>query len=216
MTSLTKKILSTKLVWTLTGITYATAVVATHGSYIQKKDYINIGKNEMSLISKYFNKEKVVLEFGCGPGKNLFGISDNIKIGYGIDINSLYLRHARKLAEKYGFKNLQFLKYDSINFPINLPMFDVIFEKGVFERINKNLVSLYIGKLVSYLNSDGFIIIYFLMERAKGTKFTRKLGDSAYTYYNQNEISNMLSKHNLIIKEILNIEYADFYVCQLI
>ena len=108
------------------------------------------------------------------------------------------------------------IKPSEFKYDTNLPIFDVIFEKGVFERINKNLVSLYIGKLVSYLNSDGFIIIYFLMERAKGTKFTRKLGDSAYTYYNQNEISNMLSKHNLIIKEILNIEYADFYVCQLI
>ena len=40
------------------------------------------------MFFKYFNKETVVLEFGCGLGKNLFGIADRIKYVYEIDINS--------------------------------------------------------------------------------------------------------------------------------
>jgi hypothetical protein len=44
-----------------------------------------------------------------------------------------------KLAKKYNFNNLHFIKYDGINFP-DIPKADLIFEKGVFERLDKTIV----------------------------------------------------------------------------
>lgn len=134
-----KCILSSNIAWYLTGLTYATAVIATNGGYLPKKRYINVGKGEMKIFSSYLNRNKTVLEFGCGPGKNLFGIADLVKIGYGIDVNPRYIRLAMKLAKKYNFNNLHFIKYDGINFP-DIPKADLIFEKGVFERLDKTIV----------------------------------------------------------------------------
>ena len=134
-----KGVLSSKFVWRLTGLTYTTAVIATNGSYLSKMRYVNIGKEEMKIFSSYLNKDKTVLEFGCGLGKNLFGIANLVRMGYGIDINALYIRLAEKFAKKYNLNNLKFLKYDGLNFP-DIPTVDLVFEKGVFERIDKTLV----------------------------------------------------------------------------
>ena len=123
--------------------------------------------------------------------ENLFGISNAIKAGYGIDINSLYIHIAKKLAKKYNFYNLYFLQYNGIEFP-DIPKIDVIFEKGVFERLNKTMVATYVKRLSEYLNKNGIIILYFLMERVKGTEFTKRLGDSAYVFWNHDEIESLL------------------------
>ena len=98
--------LSSKVVWRLTGLTYPTAVIASNGSYLPKMRYVNVGKDEMEIFSSYLSKDKIVLEFGCGPGKNLFGIADLVKTGYGIDVNTRYVRIAEKLAKEYNFNNL--------------------------------------------------------------------------------------------------------------
>ncbi len=209
-----KKILSTKVIWRLTGITYVTSIIATHGHYLSRHDYLIAGKREMSVLLPYFDSEKAVLEFGCGPGKNLFGISDKVDYGVGIDINGLYIRLAKRLANTYGIKNLRFKKYDGITFP-DIDQVDIVFENGVFERIPKSLVSNYISQLKKkYLKDKGIMILYFLMERAKGTKFTRRLGDSAYVFWNDEEIKNLLREHGFKLMKVLNSEFADFYICE--
>ena len=191
-----KKILSSRIIWRLSGITYATAIVATNGHYLSYYDYRYAAEDSMSVLFR-FDKEKTVLEFGCGPSKNLFAIADKINLGIGIDINGLYIRLAKRLSEKYGIKNLQFMKYNGIRFP-DLDKVDIVFENGVFERIDKPLVSYYIGQLKQrYLKDKGIMILYFLMERAKGTEFTRKLGDSSYVFWEDEEIKKLLERNGL-------------------
>ena len=205
--------LSSKVVWRLTGLTYPTAVIASNGSYLPKMRYVNVGKDEMEIFSSYLSKDKIVLEFGCGPGKNLFGIADLVKTGYGIDVNTRYVRIAEKLAKEYNFNNLHFLRYNGSNFP-DIPKVDLIFEKGVFERLNKKLVGSYVENLKGYLDKKGVVILYFLMEKARETEFTKRLGDLAYVFWDHNEIHQMLRDTNLNIKEIIRKEYADYYVCE--
>lgn len=208
-----KKILSSRIIWRLSGITYATAIVATNGHYLSYYDYRYVAEDSMSVLFR-FDKEKTVLEFGYGPGKNLFAIADKINLGIGIDINGLYIRLAKRLSKKYGIKNLQFMKYNGIKFP-DLGKVDIVFENGVFERIDKPLVSYYIGQLKQrYLKDKGIMILYFLMERAKGTEFTRKLGDSSYVFWEDEEIKKLLERNGLKLKEILNYDFADFYICE--
>ena len=62
-----------------------------------------MGRDEMKIFFSYLSKDKTILEFGCGPGKNLFGIAELVKGGYGIDVNHHYIRIAKKLAGKYTF-----------------------------------------------------------------------------------------------------------------
>jgi len=77
-----KRLLRTKVIWSLTGLTYATAIIATHGKYVSKDKYLEEGKDGMPIFYKYFNSQSIVIEFGCGMGKNLFGIADKIRLWY--------------------------------------------------------------------------------------------------------------------------------------
>jgi cyclopropane fatty-acyl-phospholipid synthase-like methyltransferase len=208
-----KRFLRSNFVWFLSGLSYYTAVIATHGRYVTKDQYLNDGINEMSIFHKYLDKSKTVIEFGCGLGKNLFAIANKIKFGYGIDINSLYIRLANRLMKKYGLYNLIFLKYDGINFP-DIPRCDIILEKGVFERLPKELVKTYIHKLKNkYLKRDGIMILYFLMKRAKGTEFTKRLGDNAYVYWSYSEIRELVCELGLKVNSTIETKLASYYIC---
>ncbi|MEM3845818.1 MAG: class I SAM-dependent methyltransferase, partial [Candidatus Parvarchaeota archaeon] len=128
-----ERILSSKFVWRLSGVSYRTAVIATHGFYVPKGRYLEETKNQMLPLLKYFNNTDRVLEFGCGIGGNLIGISDNIKEGLGIDINPLFIFQANKLKRMTGKKNIDFISYDGKKFPM-LGKFNSIYSIGVFER----------------------------------------------------------------------------------
>lgn len=214
MVSPVKRALSSRLAWLLTGLTYPTAIIATNGKYLPRDRYVATGREEMSIFSDFLGLDNTILEFGCGPGKNLLGIADRIKAGLGIDVNPFYIRIANKLASRYGFKNLHFLTYDSVNFPTEITVFDVILEKGVFERLDKSLVGYYITKLTELLKPDGVMILYFLMEKARKTEFTKRLGESAYTFWSHDEVLHLLRDAGLNISEVINAQYADFYVCK--
>jgi len=210
-----KELLRTKLIWRLTGLTYPTAVIATLGHYVSKDNYLRGGKEEMPIFSQYFNSQSIVIEFGCGLGRNLFGIADKIKFGYGIDVNSLYIRIANRLKKHYNIQNIKFLSYDDTHFP-RLPKADIILEKHVFERIPKSQVRIYINELKdNYLSEDGIMILFFLMDRAKGGELTKRLGDEAYVFWNNSEINQLLEKFSLESIRIISDGVADYYVCKL-
>jgi len=209
-----KRLLRTKVIWGLTGLTYATAIIATHGKYVSKDKYLEEGKDGMLIFSKYFNSQSIVIEFGCGVGKNLFGIADKIKLGYGIDINPLYIRIANRLKKHYGINNIKFISYDGDHLP-PITKADIILEKGVFERIPQSLVKKYIDQLKNnYLSENGIMILYFLMDKAKGSKFTKRLGDEAYIFWNDLQINRLLEECNLYATSIIKGEFADFYICK--
>lgn len=207
-----KKFLASRIVWRFSGLTYYTAVIATRGRYIRKDDLINEGRKDMEPFASYFSKSTDVLEFGCGIGVNLFGIADIIRKGYGLDINRFYIRIAKSLSSRFGFNNLYFYAYDGKNFP-EIPKVHVILEKGVFERLPKNYVKYIINTLKEkYLLDDGVMILYFLTSRAKGTDFTKRLGDETYIFWESDEIETMLRNLGLDIVEKLSISVADYFI----
>ncbi len=207
-----KKILSSNIIWKITGLTYLTAVIATNGSYISKSNIRQLGINDNIKLIKYLDKDKTLLEFGSGIGKNLLGISDNIKFGYGIDVNKFYCNIAEKLSKKYKINNLNFLHYDGKNLP-KLNKVEIIYEKGVFKRIPKINVKEYIDNLKSqYLLPNGLMILYFLRENAKNTRFTEKLGDKAYIYWHKEEIDNIFNALDCVVLEIQEWDNAFIYI----
>ena len=209
-----KELLRTKLIWRLTGLTYPTAIIATTGQYVSKDNFLRSGNKEMLIFNSYFNSQSIAIEFGCGLGRNLFGIADSIKFGYGIDVNPLYIRIANRLKKHYNIQNIEFLNYDGIHFP-RLPKADIILEKSVFERIPKSQVRIYINELKdNYLSEDGIMILFFLMDRAKGGELTKRLGDEAYVFWNNSEINQLLEKFSLESIRIISAENADYYVCK--
>ena len=209
-----KGLLRTNAVWRLTGLTYATAVMATQGHYISKDDLRRVGEEEMKPLFPYFTAQSRVIEFGCGIGINLFGIADKIKTGYGMDINAFYIRIASSLKKRYHMTNVEFLSYDGVHFP-KLPKSDVIFEKGVFERIPQNQVKKYVCELKNnYLSETGTMIMYFLTDRARGSEFTKRLGDEAYVFWDRFQINQLLKECGLKWISTISADFADFSICK--
>lgn len=93
---------------------------------------------------------------------------------------------------------MEFLSYDGINFPFTQQL-DFILENGVFERLDKKAIESFIKQFVADWKIGGTIILYFLMERARGTEFTNRLGDSAYLFWNHDELEPILNHSNLAI-----------------
>jgi cyclopropane fatty-acyl-phospholipid synthase-like methyltransferase len=167
--------------WRLSGITYITSAIATAWSFMSLSKYIEVSKRNMLPLKNYFN-DNTVLEFGCGLGRNLIVVSNSIKNGDGIDVNSGFIKIAMCIQNRIGISNLKFYNYDVVHFP-DIDKVDLIFENGGFERISPEMVKNYMMVLKEkYLKEQGLMILYFLTERAKNTEFTKRLGNSAYIF----------------------------------
>ena len=197
--SILKKILASQTVWNLSGLSYTTAVIATHGSYVSRSDYLVQCSRQMKLLEPYFDGSNVILEFGCGIGGNTISASKRASRAYGVDINSHYIKIAKKMASEAKVSNVEFISYDGIDLPPIKERPDTVFSIGVFERIPKTEVESYIHLLSKSLAPKGKLILYFLTKRAEGSQFTERLGDNAYTFWTESELKKLMTDLSLSI-----------------
>jgi len=204
-------LLRSKIVWRVSGITYPTAVVATRGRYTSPEGYIQTSKHQMEGLMPLLPASRV-LEFGCGLGGNLLAIAQNIQVGYGLDVNSGYLRIARRLARRFRIENVHFSRYDGTAIP-EFGLLDLVICVGVFERLPPAAVAGYIRQLMLQTAPSGRLAMCFLMDRARGTPFSKRLGDAAYHFWTRDEIESLASSLGLRIEAIFGFsEAADLYV----
>ena len=197
-----KRILASKTVWRLTGATYTTAVMATHGRYVPISEYLDDCSTQMELLQGVMIGRKNVLEFGCGLGGNLLSISDNTIKGVGLDVNPGYLRIAKRIAKRCRISNVDFILYDGLDMSdILLDRPDLVFTIGVFERIPKEQVLTYLRWLSILLIPGGRLISYFLTDRARNSAFTRRLGDGSYVYWSSSELREIGTKLEMDLVE---------------
>lgn len=203
MTGVLNKLLKSQFVWRLAGITYPTAVIATHGVYLSKNDYFQHCFKQTKFIHPLLNDHARVLEFGCGIGGNLLSIADKIQLGVGIDVNSLFIHRAGRFAKRQSKKNLTFVSYDGNTLPIQ-SKFDVIFSLGVFERIAKPIVKGYLLQMRDALDEHGVMAIYFLTPRAIDSSFVRLLGSDAYVYWTRDELSSFFVSNSMNVESFMD------------
>lgn len=211
-------ILSRNLTWRLSGLTYPTAVIATRGHYLGLSEYLEESRQQMALLPARPEKSSIVLEFGCGLGGNLVCLHKDIGRGFGIDVNRGFLRIARRIARRTGAANLNFISFSGDTLP-ELPVFNLVFSIGVFERLPKNLVASYIEQLTNVLAPDGVMALYFLTERARGTSFTRRLGERSYYFWDEYDVQALSQRAGLSVESSTQwsgaggpVSVADMYV----
>lgn len=207
MVKIYKKILASEVVWRISGISLATSIMATRGIYMNKGRYIEHSLKKVKLLGVPIDNRRV-FELGTGVGGNLISIANRIESGVGLDINKLFLYHARNLARAFHADNVKFLWYDGITFP-HLDKFDVIFSINVFERIPKNNALKILDQLIPLLDHNSILKIFFLSERARGTDFTKLLGDNAYVYWNLSELQEIFL-HYERLNDIKIKEFGEF------
>lgn len=199
---LVQPLIRSEVAWRASGLTYATAVVATTGSFCSRHQYLENMANRMETFTPWFKPTDSVLEFGCGLGGNIIGVSPRIRRGYGVDINRLFVRSASRLGRLAGADNLSFVGYDGRLVPRLYPV-DVVLSIGVFERLPKGLVVGYLSQLRRMLQPGGRMILYFLTDQAIERGFGRVLGRESYIGWQGDELERVFRELNLEVQVVL-------------
>jgi SAM-dependent methyltransferase len=194
--------LRSELAWRMSGLTFASAVVATTGSYSSPDEYLASLAERMSCLSSWFSESDRVLEFGSGLGGNLIGIASKIDSGYGVDVNPYFTRIAERLSKKKKVVNLKFVTYGGLEIPRLYPL-DVVLSIGVFERLPKSQVLGYLKQFKSMLSENGTLILYFLTRRAIHSGFGQVLGPESYVAWESEELESMFSQLGLNVRKVL-------------
>ena len=95
---------------------------------------------------------ELVLDFGCGSGRISYWIAPRVKKVVGVEITPEMI----DLAERNRIaRNVEFVLYDGVHFPIFPFPFDLILSVGVLQIMKGELLKNTLSSLAQYLKKDG-------------------------------------------------------------
>ena len=103
---------------------------------------------------------EIVLDFGCGSGRFSYWIAPRVKKVVGLEITPEMI----ELAEKNRTaRNVEFMVYDGLHFPVFPNPFDLILSVGVLQIMKGELLKNTLSGLAQCLKKDGKL---YLIEQA--------------------------------------------------
>ena len=165
-------------------------------------------KDEKNIVKKYFNKDKLTLDFGCGAGQ--FSELFNPNNYYGIDTDIRYIKFCKN-SRKGNFSLIS----NPPHYNFKSKFFEQILISAVIHHINDKTLFSILKDLKRNLKDNGKIIIidHFTKKHQKNIlcRFLINL-DRGNNFRNLNEIMSICSKHFKIKKSELfkNSLYEDY------
>jgi SAM-dependent methyltransferase len=96
--------------------------------------------------------DELVLDFGCGSGRMAYWIAPRVRKVVGLDISPEMI----DLAERNRTaRNVEFMLYDGVHFPVFPYPFDLILSVGVLLMMKGDLLTRTLSSLAQYLKKDG-------------------------------------------------------------
>lgn len=142
-----------------------------------------------SILKKYINKKKFILDYGCGVGINLGMLSKFGKVFY-YDKSRIAINYVKK-------------KYSNINFFVNVKnlnkykkKFDLIVATDVIEHIKNDKKE--IVKISHLLNKNGYILI--TVPAFQSLYSSKDISLKHYRRYNKENLRSLLNKYFYEIK----------------
>ncbi len=191
-----RSVLASDVAWRLSGLTYASAVMATTGSYLDVPTYVAAMRTRMAQMRWFVPDHASVLDFGTGMGGNLFGMVEFLERGVGLDINPFYVSRARGIARRLGLSQLRFLSYDGHHLP-DPGAIDLVLAIGTFERLPPSQVERYLRTLRSLPTAPRRYLVYFLTTAARENGFGRVLGADRYTFWTEPALDRLFGELGL-------------------
>jgi ubiquinone/menaquinone biosynthesis C-methylase UbiE len=106
-------------------------------------------------------KGKKVLDMGCGSGRFTLGFAQlGVEKITGIDLGKTGISVGRKLSEKFGLKNIEFIEQSVLSLPFDDESFDFVFSKGVLHHTGNLEKSLDEYHRVLKKGGQGFLYLY--------------------------------------------------------
>ncbi len=114
------------------------------------------------------NGSEVVLDFGCGSGRISYWIAPRVKKVVGVEITPEMI----DLAERNRTaRNVEFVLYDGVHFPIFPFPFDLILSVGVLQIMKGELLKNTLSRLAQYLKKNGMVcFIEQVSDSSKGDR----------------------------------------------
>lgn len=105
-------------------------------------------------------RPRKALDFGCGVGRLTIPIAQRSEAAIGVDISENMLKEARQNSEKFGVKNINFVKGDNQLSKIS-GEFDFVHSFIVFQHIKPKIGEAIFEKLVKNLADEGIGVLHF-------------------------------------------------------
>ncbi|MEP3379641.1 MAG: class I SAM-dependent methyltransferase [Maribacter dokdonensis] len=162
-------------------------------------------KRKLSLINKYANTSKTILDIGCGTGEFLITAKKNNWYTVGVEINEA----ARNKSSKKNITTYKFVE------EVKSSQFNIITLWHVLEHL-KDLNGT-ITKISSLLDTDGTLIIAVPNYKSYDANYYKEYWAAYDTprhlcHFSQKSISTIFENHNLKVVRTLPMYFDSYYV----
>lgn len=162
-------------------------------------------KRKLSLINKYANTSKTILDIGCGTGEFLITARKNNWNTLGVEIND----EARNKSSKKNITTYKFIE------EVKSSQFNIITLWHVLEHL-KDLNGT-ITKISSLLDTDGTLIIAVPNYKSYDANYYKEYWAAYDTprhlwHFSQKSISTIFENHNLKVVRTLPMYFDSYYV----
>jgi tellurite methyltransferase len=117
----------------------------------------------ISLINEYFKNQPLLLDLGCGEGRDAVHFARNGFKVIGLDTSVNGLKKTRKLAEKFGVY-IKTICTDMLDFHLN-DQIDVIYSSGSIQYIHPNMRSKFFSFYKNHTSKNGIHAHTVLLEK---------------------------------------------------
>lgn len=183
--------------------------------YYQTHNNINMVKLHLDfmikLLKDYFptEQEKIVLDIGCGPGRDVqYFIQNDIK-AIGIDLSKPTLQIAQE-----NIPSAQFFLMDMTQTTFPNESFHGLWSCGSFYHLPKKLADQALQEFNRILKING--VFFLAIKEGEGEKLILKEEYSHlpkfYSFYSVVEIESLLKKHNFYVQKIILEKKRDTWI----
>ena len=100
--------------------------------------------------------DEVVMDFGCGSGRFCYWIAPRIRQVVGLEVTPEMIELAKRNRTA---KNVEFMLYDGVHFPVLPYSFDIILSVSVLQHMEIEKLKKTLFELAQYLRGDGKVCL---------------------------------------------------------
>ncbi len=146
-------------------------------------------------------KDKIVVEIGCGYGRETVYFAKHAKKVYAIEVSDTIIEKAKRycLKQNGNLDNIQFVLADKYN--TNIPQgIDFVYSRHVFQHLTPQQTQDYINIFYNKLNKGGYFCSQFYLGNTK--KYPQNAEPEVR--YTTSEILDLFKDYQLITKTLRN------------
>lgn len=164
----------------------------TYDKFYGNKKYYNATKRSFGYVNNWIlenSRGKVFLDYACGNGSNAIKAADAGSIlSLGLDISSVSIQNARRVAQERGVKNARFFQADAENTKLPDNSIDTIICSGMLHHLD---LSYAFPELRRILKPGGKILAVEALDYNPLIKLYRKLTPDMRTEWEKAHILSL-------------------------